>query len=135
MIQATGQIREGKLHLYNRESLNAQVESTRDCEVMVTIAKQGDPKSRQLERWMHGVAIKMICDETGNDHDTIWEFIKRKFRPVPVFLGDDMLIVGKSTAGPSMSLEEQKQLKDQVQIWAASDLSINIPDPNEGDST
>jgi len=133
MVEHRGQIKGGKLQMYDKPKFLDAIANMKDGEVLVRVAKQGDPKSRQLERWMHGVAIKMICEETGNEHDVVWGYIKRRFRPTPVFIGNEMLVVGKSTAGASMSLAEQQQLKTQVQAWAASELGINIPDPNEGD--
>jgi hypothetical protein len=126
-----GKITHGRLRLADRAKFERLIMEQPDGEYTLSLSKDSSPKSRQLERWMHGVAVPMIAKETGQDPDDIWEFLKLKLRPSPMFIGGDMVIVGKSTAGGRMSIEEQLEFKEQIQAWAASFLSLSIPDPNE----
>lgn len=133
-LVAYGKVESGKFKLNSRQSFESGVEVLPDGVYVLSLTKDKPPKSRQLERWIHGVAVQMIAAETGNDPNDVWEFLKLKFRPIPVMLGDEMVFVGKSTAGPAMTIDEQIRFKDQIQAWAAEFLNINIPDPNETDA-
>ena len=133
-LVAYGHVEGGKLKLNSRASFEEGVRVLPDGMYVLALTKDKPPKSRQLEKWIHGVAVNMIATETGQDPEDVWEFLKLKFRPIPVIIGDELVFVGKSTAGLKMTVEEQQRFKEQIQAWAAEFLNINIPDPNETDA-
>ena len=131
---AYGHVENGKLKLNSRSAFEEGVRNLKDGVYILSLNKDKPPKSRQLERWIHGIAVQMIAAETGNEPNDVWEFLKLKFRPTPVMMNGELAFVGRSTAAPAMTLEEQTLFKDQIQAWAAEFLNLNIPDPNETDA-
>lgn len=132
-LVAYGRVKGGVFKVENRPSLEAGISVLPEGDYAMTLTKIRPLKSRQLEKWLHGVAITMIASETGNDPKDVFEFFKLKFRPTPMFIGDEMVMVGRSTSGSRMTLEEQQDFKEKIQAWAAEFLNINIPDPLEAE--
>ena len=80
-------------------------------------------RSNQQNRFWHGVVCKLLSDYTGHTPEDIHYFLRQKFLSEP----EDALKIPKSTT--SLSTIEFKELIENVQIWASSDLGVVIPDP------
>ncbi len=99
----------------------------------LTVTMQSKTEKRSLDqnalyfKWCH-----IIADETGNDKDDIHEFLKMKFlgfkhiRVKPEHLGTMVPISTKIQSVKSMAEYMQK-----IQAWAATDLNIMLPVPDD----
>lgn len=96
--------------------------------VQITIEERKKRRSNPQNAYYHGVVLKMIadfCGYRGEDEITgIHEELKRKFLPK---IGN--LSIVKSTS--SLNTEEFSSYVENVRMWAAEELGIYIPDPNE----
>lgn len=88
-------------------------------------------RNRSLEQnnllWLwYGV----IAGETGHTSEEIHEYVKLKFLdPVLVDIGGEVREVRRSTT--KMKVDEMTMLLNAVHVWAASELGISLPLPEE----
>lgn len=96
--------------------------------VQITIEERKKRRSNPQNAYYHGVVLKMIADFCGyrgeDEIAGIHEELKRKFLPK---IGN--LNITKSTS--SLNTEEFSSFIENVRRWAAEELGIYIPDPNE----
>lgn len=98
--------------------------------VQVSIREQGRPRSLNQNAYMWGVVYQMIADETGHTTEEVHEFCKMKFLPRKfVAIAGDEYSITKSTA--TLSTDEMEEYLTQVRVFAATELSLTIPLPNE----
>lgn len=96
--------------------------------VQITIEERKKRRSNPQNAYYHGVVLKTIADFCGyrgeDEIAGIHEELKRKFLPK---VGN--LNIVKSTS--SLNTEEFSAFVENVRGWAAEELGIYIPDPNE----
>ena len=97
--------------------------------VEVTIEKWKDQRSVQQNRYYWGVVVKIISDDTGNDPETVHEFLKAKFLPArETIIKDEKRIL----AGCTHDLNKDNFFADYVDPIRAWYAEFGyIPDPNE----
>ena len=82
-------------------------------------------------RYYWGVVVKLIADYTGDDIDTIHEFLKDKFAPrKTITVQGEALTV----AGCTHDLFKENFFEDYVdhiRAWSSAELGVVIPDPNQ----
>jgi agmatine/peptidylarginine deiminase len=71
----------------------------------------------------------ILADDTGNDVDAIHEFVKQKFLVPKLTEIDGETIETRSTK--NLTTAEMKDLMDAYYAWAATDLGIRLPVPEE----
>ncbi len=121
----------GKLEFAEQDALSKHLKSLGDVGEAI-FRKSKSKRSKNQNDYYHGVVIKILSDETGNDPETIHEFIKLKFIPVYAklkYTGGNL--VGGSTT--KLSVKEFEELMEKVRAWALMDEGIVIPLPNEVD--
>jgi hypothetical protein len=101
-------------------------------DVQITIEKYRHTMSEQQRRYYFAVVVKMIADDTGQDYDTIHEFLKHNFAP------RKKITIKKGVAQwiPQCTHELFREdvfdhFIEPVRAWASSELGIVIPDPNQ----
>lgn len=73
--------------------------------------------------------LACIQQETGTDKNDIYDFYCKKFLKRKVSVGDrEEVVVGGSS---KLSTEQFKDFLDKVQIDAASELGIKLPNPED----
>jgi len=133
-------IKQGKLHFDNLEQFKDYLRTFPDEKrVEVTVEKVKHPRSNQQNRYLWGVCYKLIADYTGADVEEVHEGMKWKFAKkhisysVPIThainLNATVLETVRSTADMDTILFTE--YIEKVRRWAAEELRINIPDPNE----
>lgn len=84
-------------------------------------------RSHRQNRYMWGVVYKLIADHTGYSADEIHQLMKEMFlqydRNGHIFL--------KSTR--KLSTKDFEQYLEDIRRFAATDLGIHIPEPNQED--
>lgn len=98
--------------------------------VQITLRTQGKPRSLNQNAYYWSVCVQMIAEETGHLPEEIHEFLKMKLLPrQSVSIGGDLFSITKSTA--SLSTDEFEDYLEHVRAFAANELSMTIPLPNE----
>ena len=96
--------------------------------VTVTITHNKPTRSDDQNRYYWGVVIRYIADYAGyrgnEELQSLHEELKRKFLPK---LG--VLQIAQSTA--TLTSKEFSDYVETIRTWAATELSLYIPDANE----
>ena len=102
-----------------------------DGEYYLSVEKPVKKRSNAQNRYIWGVVVKILFDETGQ-WDTpgeCYEWIKRTFNPIEKEIFGKLEIVGQSIAETSTS--EFERITQLVRVWSLKELNIIIPEPNE----
>lgn len=98
--------------------------------IQFTFTKRKKHRSDNQNAYYHGVVIRTIADYCGyrgsDEIAGIHEELKRKFLPKR-----GRLQITRSTA--SLSTEEFGEYLEDVKRWAAEELGLYIPEPNESE--
>ena len=97
----------------------------------VYVSLERGTRSINLNKYYFGVVIKIICDYTGEDSETVHLFLKKKF--LPIFFRDryrrEEVIYGGGT-----SYLTNKQFQEYIEkccSFADYFFGLHIPQPNE----
>ena len=126
-IYGLGKIEKGKLTLKNKQIFQQELAAL-SGDVVVTVAEGRGKRSDGQNRWLWGVAYKILADHTGYTEEEIHEICKYKFNRKEFHLGDESYELGGSTR--QMSTTEFMDYKTSIQQFGAT-LGCVIPDPNE----
>jgi len=126
-----GTVTDGKLQLDDPDLFHRFCKSLEGKRIRLTIEPSFNLRSNAQNRWLWGVAYRLLAEHTGHDEWEIHEFCKLKFLPKIIELkgnnGDHITqIVGGSTA--KLSTIEFNEYKEKIQKLAA-ELGCIIPDP------
>ena len=102
-------------------------------DVHLVVKKVKNIRSREQNRYYHGVILYMLSEYTGYTHDEMHEICKRLFLlseyEFDSFLYKDVIKIPRSTT--SLSTTEMNQYWDSIRHWAQEDLGLYIPNPDE----
>lgn len=121
-------VENGKLEIINKERYQAHLNNlTGDVDVRVD--KHKKERSNEQNRYYWGVVIQILGDELGMLDDEAHEAMKMLFLRKVAFttIGDVETI--RSTA--SLSTKEFEAYLEKIRVWAATEMNIYIPLPNE----
>lgn len=130
-VYADAKIVDGKLKLANAAKFIADLTSLKG-DVRVTVGKKESPRSIPQNNYYWGVVVKLIAQDTGeSEPEIIHEALGLKFASVPAGNGNKgrALMVRKSTT--DMTTTEFEEYVDKCRNFAAMELGIRIPLPNE----
>lgn len=136
LIVATAQVKNGRLFFRNRKAFDANVAQLKEGWSMeVTVKRQRATRSQYQNRYYWGVVVELIAEHTGYTPDEIHDILKAKFIPKRLALCDGNgevkgeFVIGGSTR--RMNTVEFGEFLTEIRQWAASELGVVIPDPNE----
>jgi hypothetical protein len=121
-----GTIENGQLTIDFQANFNRFLTTLEGQRVTVEVKKFRKNRTDQQNRYWWAVVIDILSKHTGYEPEEMHDAIKIKFLPVE----KAGLISGRSTA--RLNTEEFNDLIERVQRWAAQDLQVYIPDPEEG---
>jgi hypothetical protein len=128
--QTAGEItKQGALKLLNRSGFSRAMRRMKPGPVIVVVEYPTRHRSGQANRYYWGVVLAMIAEYTGHDQMELHEYFKKRFNPIAFTLGKDEQIIGGSTT--QMDTQQFTEYVEAVRRFAATELSVNIPDPNE----
>jgi hypothetical protein len=122
----------GKLDL-DRDRLKAALASMGDGPVVVTVARQKSKRSLDANAYYFGVVVKMIATETGQDAESVHEFLKREANAQHVEMVNKATgevyeaWIGASTA--VLNTGDFYSYVERCRAWAGQFLGLVIPDP------
>lgn len=120
-----GEVKGGKLYFNDRSSFDSHVASLEGV-VEIIVRRPRKQRSKQENSYYWAVIIKIVSKETGAlPEDVHYEF-KRRFLRIG---GTDLFPVLKSTT--ELTTLEAEDFYSQCRMFAASELGIQIPLPNE----
>jgi hypothetical protein len=96
--------------------------------VTVTVERERKHRSNNQNAYMWGVVYNLIAEHTGYTHDEVHDAMRWLFLRVR---RDGLPDTTKSTA--SLSTTEMEIYLKSIRRWAAVELSVYIPLPNECD--
>ncbi len=125
-------VADGKLDL-DRARLKSALASMGDGPVVLTIARQKSKRSIQANAYYWSVVVKMIADETGQDAESVHEFLKREANAQHVEMVNKATgevyeaWIGASTA--VLNVGDFYSYVERCRAWAGQFLGLEIPDP------
>ena len=137
LVVASAQVKGGKLLIRNRRAFDEQIALLREgWELEVLVKRQRATRSQQANRYYWGVVVEMLHEHTGYTPEEVHELLKMRFIPkrLAVCNGNgvvqDEFVLGGSTR--EMDTEEFGAYVEEICQWAAQDLDLIIPDPEQG---
>lgn len=131
----SGIVEGGKLKLRNQKAFHAAMDTFVDGEVRVTIERARATRSEQQNRWYWGCILKHLSEHTGYTAEELHEYCKQRFNSKKVaFCDDNGVIKDEETIGLSTTRLNKitfGEYCEAIRQWAAEDLHVYIPDPNE----
>jgi hypothetical protein len=98
--------------------------------ITITVSKKGKPRSLNQNAYMWAVVYEYIADETGHSPEEVHAAMKQLFLPRQFLpFGGHTVEMAKSTT--DLSTEEFESFIERVRSFAATELSLRIPLPNE----
>ena len=123
-----GTINKGKLILEAPQRYLVHLSGLEGKRVELILRKRKSQRSLQQNKYYWGVVVEILASHCGYDPDEMHEALKVKF----LSEGQDEktgLIKVRSTT--KMTTDEFIKYTDKVIRWAAQDLGVFIPDPNQ----
>ncbi len=130
--RAPGSIVGGVLDVH-KARLRAALGAMRDGPVVITIERKKPSRTVNQNAYYHGVVVKLIADETGQDAESVHEFLKRECNAACVTFtnkrsGEEYETwVGQSTA--ALNVNEFYDYVERCRAWAGTFLGLELPDP------
>lgn len=122
-----GIVKNGVLALLDRPRFDEWLKSLTGG-VELTVGPPKKPRSNQENRYYWGVIVRMVADETGAWPEDIHHEFKKQFLRIG---GSDTFPLIKSTT--ELTTIETEDFYSKCRMFAASELSMQIPLPNEVD--
>jgi hypothetical protein len=119
----------------NVKRLATLTKGRKDCDLEIIIERKHATRSHAQNALYWGLYVKLLSDYTGFTPDEMHEVLKAKFLPKQLAIADpNGDIKGEFTIGTTTTrlnkIEFGEYLRS-IQQWAAEDLSVVIPDPDE----
>lgn len=123
-----GQAMDGKLKLDKREKFFKYLSSLKGM-VQLRLEKVKNIRSLAENRYYWGVIVKMVSEEMAIIPDEAHEFLKSIFLKKGIEFKGKRFEITRSTT--SLSVKEFEDYCEKCREWAALELSVPIPVPNE----
>lgn len=100
-------------------------------DIYVSISEPKSIRSEQQNKYYWGVVLDILSKEIGYETDEWHELLKNKFLSREMVVKNEAHVVGSSTT--KLTTKGMEGYLEQIRRWAATELSISIPLPNEID--
>lgn len=121
-----GTVQNGKFIPANEDGYDVWMCNLEGKEVLLTVdeKKNHRTKSQQGYYW---IIVGLISQELGYDKDEVHEILTSKFLKKMIQVEGKNEIVVRSTS--SLTTEEMSHYIEEIKRFAAIDLALNIPEP------
>ena len=99
--------------------------------IEVVIRQPKSLRSLQQNRYYWGVIVEILSQHTGYEPEEVHEMLKSKFLLRFARINEENIPYTLSTT--KLSTKEFKEYIEKIQMWAAEELGIILPDPQEID--
>lgn len=121
----------GRLKIDDNFAFLNYVKGLPDTNLELRLSGTKKQRSNNQNNYLWGAVIKILCDETGNDKEDMYEFLKTKFNPKFIDVKNENCLIGGSFS--ELSTKEFEEKMDEIRAWASIEEGIYIPLPNEVD--
>lgn len=125
-------VKDGKMHFSDvqRKLIAAFLKKHEGQDVRVTFSQPAKTRSNKQNRYYWRVVIDMIAAETGHSQEEVHELMKAMHLPRAfVTIAGKEVEIAKSTT--TLSTFEFEEYLDRIRAFAAQELNMTIPMPNE----
>jgi hypothetical protein len=119
---------DGKLKVYEQPKFVEFVKGLPSDNLEMILRRAKSKRSAQQNKYYWAVVVKILSEETGNDPEDIHDFIKLKFNPKFVTVGNEQALTGGSTT--ELGTKEFEEKMEEIRAWASIEQGIEIPEPN-----
>ena len=123
-----GKVEKDVIVLDNKDRFRAHRKTLEGERIDLILRKRTDQRSDQQNKYYHGVVVKLLADSTGYTPEEMHENLKRMFLSTKDAHG--LIRIGSTAALKTL---EFKDYLDKIIRWAAIDMGIPIPEPNDVD--
>jgi len=141
-----GRVKKGKLLLEDEQAFKDNLALMEGKEVTVSIQELREERSRQEEKYYHGVVVEMIADAMSIQHNEAHEFLRSLFLQVEescILKDGTILRYERIKSTTELNDKEYREYWNKCIDWAAlptedglninSGLELIIPLPHEVD--
>lgn len=121
-----GTVDKGKILWNDPKTLRMCIFQHEGKPVEIVIRRKRKKRSNPQNKYYRGVVIEILSEYCGYTPDEMHDAIKYKFLKKQT---DGKPLTFGSTAG--LTTIEFEELMSKIRIWASSELSVYIPEPNE----
>lgn len=136
-IKFVGEIKDGKLIIYSRELLNADISKVEDQKIigrLQPIIKKRTLRQNGLLHWY----LQEIADHTGMEMLKIKEALKYKYLSRPLLddhgnetVEDTGEVLSYIPSTADLSTVEMSEFTEKIRVWANDFLGLQLPLPDE----
>lgn len=124
-----GEIDEHGRLVLDRPLFARGMQSMKRGKVEIVVREAKNRRSSAANRYYWGVVLRLIADYTGDDVNSIHEFMKLRFlQPREIHLLGEVFHVSPSSA--SLDSQQFQEFVENVRRFAAVDLQVETPDPD-----
>jgi len=113
----------------DKKSFASWLSVHKDKKIVLQGKRYSKHRSNNQNSYYWGVVLKIISDSTGHTVDELHEALKFKFNRKFVDLNGHNVPIGGSTT--DMGTVDFEGYLESVRIWAATEMGLSIPLPNE----
>lgn len=121
-----GKVEKGKLYFQSREQFDKFLYRLEGV-VEVIVRRPRKDRSNKENKYYWGVVIKILGDHLGYFPKEMHEILKHEF----LLIDDGRFKYVRSTT--SLSTVEMEDYLSKIRMWASSEHSCYVPEPNECD--
>ena len=119
-----GVVKNGKLTLTDERRYSAYL-ATLQGEVDVVVRRPRKQRTSPQNKFLWGVVYALISEHTGFTLDEVHDAMRL------MFLRDEDKSIPTLKSTTSLSVVEMSRYWEQIRLFAAEKLDLQIPDPNE----
>jgi len=124
-----GIAREGKISLQDKSGFQRLLEKYEGREIVLTLKPASTIRTNAENRYYRGVIVRMVAEEMKILPDEAHDYLKGLFLKVGVEVRGKRYEIIRSTT--ALSIPEFEDYCEDCRMWAASELNVVIPLPNE----
>jgi hypothetical protein len=130
----SGEIKDGRAHvsMSNRDRFDSYIQNEfkEGDRIWISVGRLSDKKIRSVEanNYYWGVVVHMLSLETGYEKDEMHEALKLKFLQWEPLEG-----IPTTVSTSKLSSDQFAEYVERIKRWAAIDLGVYIPSPNDLD--
>ena len=119
-----GVVKNGRLILSDEDKFKSFL-TTLTGDIELTIRRPNRGRSNQQNRFLWGVIYHLISEETGYTPNEVHDAMRM------LFLRDNDREIPTLLSTTSLSVVEMSRYQEQIRQFAAQNLNLSIPEPNE----
>ena len=133
LVKHRGTVINGKFRPYDKERFIAEFKSLEGKRIEVIVRPESRQRSNPQNKYYWGVVLKILSNETGYEPDELHLIFKDLFLKeyAEINKEDKRIVIPYLKSTTELSTQEFEDYLTRIKRWAAIELNIYIPEPNE----